>query len=315
MTTYNASTNQISAGGYGYDAAGNLTADPAHTYQYDAEGNLLSVDNGNTETYVYDAWNRRVQQQPVSALGIVYDIFSRATSFWPTASTHSDSHIFADGIQIGMRSGDGKTYFKHTDWLKTDRVHTDLNGAVAATYTSLPFGDGGAETSTGTYAGWDFLRFGDMDFNAETATNHAIFRNYSPQQGRWTTPDPYDGSYDQSNPQSFNRYSYALNSPLVFTDPFGLNCGDNYNTCVDVNAGDDCWWCVEYGWYIPSYYYGGGGTGGGGGGGGSTSTKPTPRAPNNNPCLSARARTAISGTLDLAVGVAKITVGLAATRN
>jgi hypothetical protein len=37
------------------------------------------------------------------------------------------------------------------------------------------------------------------------------------------SPDPYDGSYDPNNPQSLNRYSYALNNPLVFSDPSGLN--------------------------------------------------------------------------------------------
>jgi hypothetical protein len=49
--------------------------------------------------------------------------------------------------------------------------------------------------------------------------------------GRWMSPDPYDGSYDVTNPQSLNRYSYALNNPLTFTDPSGQDipdCGDDY---------------------------------------------------------------------------------------
>lgn len=50
------------------------------------------------------------------------------------------------------------------------------------------------------------------------------------------SPDPYDGSYDFTNPQSLNRYSYALNNPLSFVDPSGL-------ACVPVNVsgsdGDD----------------------------------------------------------------------------
>ena len=36
------------------------------------------------------------------------------------------------------------------------------------------------------------------------------------------SPDPYDGSYDASNPQSFNRYAYVLNSSLSWVDPIGL---------------------------------------------------------------------------------------------
>ncbi len=43
------------------------------------------------------------------------------------------------------------------------------------------------------------------------------------QMGRWMSPDPYLGSMDPSNPQSFNRYSYVGNSPLNFIDPSGLD--------------------------------------------------------------------------------------------
>ncbi len=31
---------------------------------------------------------------------------------------------------------------------------------------------------------------------------------------RFDQPDPYDGSYSLSNPQSFNRYAYAQNDPV-----------------------------------------------------------------------------------------------------
>ena len=55
----------------------------------------------------------------------------------------------------------------------------------------------------------------------ENSSDHAWFRNYSTEQDRWLRPDPYNGSYDLLNPQSFNRYSYVENNPLRFVDPSG----------------------------------------------------------------------------------------------
>ena len=39
-------------------------------------------------------------------------------------------------------------------------------------------------------------------------------------EGRWMTPDLLGG--DITNPQSLNRYAYALNNPTTLTDPSGL---------------------------------------------------------------------------------------------
>src|SRR5579875_3960344 len=47
-------------------------------------------------------------------------------------------------------------------------------------------------------------------------------------EGRWLSPDPLGG--DITNPQSLNRYAYALNNPTTLVDPLGLdatNCTPN----------------------------------------------------------------------------------------
>jgi hypothetical protein len=46
---------------------------------------------------------------------------------------------------------------------------------------------------------------------------------YSDLAGSWLSPDPYSGSYDFTNPQSLNRYSYVMNNPAALNDPSGLN--------------------------------------------------------------------------------------------
>ena len=48
-----------------YDAAGNMTNDDFHTYSYDGEGNIVSMDaNGSTAQYAYNALNQRVAGGP-----------------------------------------------------------------------------------------------------------------------------------------------------------------------------------------------------------------------------------------------------------
>ncbi len=44
-------------------------------------------------------------------------------------------------------------------------------------------------------------------------------RVYDPLLGRFMSPDNYIQAPDYT--QNFNRYSYALNNPLIYTDPSG----------------------------------------------------------------------------------------------
>ena len=44
-------------------------------------------------------------------------------------------------------------------------------------------------------------------------------RIYDPILGRFLSPDPYVQLPDFT--QNFNRYSYCLNNPMVYTDPSG----------------------------------------------------------------------------------------------
>ncbi|MBW8869619.1 MAG: RHS repeat-associated core domain-containing protein, partial [Acidobacteriales bacterium] len=92
------------------------------------------------------------------------------------------------------------------------------------TYVSAPWGDEYSANEISSQGdGQDNLHFAGLDHDAESNTDHAMFRQYSPTQGRWMSPDPYTGSYDFSDPQSLNRYAYVGNSPLGATDPTGLD--------------------------------------------------------------------------------------------
>jgi hypothetical protein len=47
-------------------------------------------------------------------------------------------------------------------------------------------------------------------------------RYYASTQRRFTSPDPTLLSVNGFNPQSWNRYGYVLNNPLLYVDPLGL---------------------------------------------------------------------------------------------
>src|SRR5205085_6444752 len=61
-------TNSGTTVTYAYDANGNVTNDGAHSYAYDSENRLVSVDGGATASYGYDQQNRRYKTTVASTV-------------------------------------------------------------------------------------------------------------------------------------------------------------------------------------------------------------------------------------------------------
>jgi RHS repeat-associated protein len=91
----------------------------------------------------------------------------------------------------------------------------------------LPFGEenqaGGAIRSAANGYQQEGVRQKHTGYerDGETGLDFAQARYYSNLQGRFTSIDPLS-SLAIRNPQSWNRYSYVLNSPLAYTDRDGL---------------------------------------------------------------------------------------------
>jgi len=78
-------------------------------------------------------------------------------------------------------------------------------------------------------AGASDLNFTGQDQDTVSGLYDFLYREYSPGQGRWISPDPAGtGAVDVRNPQSWNTYAYVLGSPLTLIDPLGLG---NENDC------------------------------------------------------------------------------------
>jgi RHS repeat-associated protein len=219
---FDASSNRIV--GFTYDALGNVIFDGAHRYAYDAENRLITVDGGATAVYAYDALSRRVRRDTSgTATEYLYDLSGRVVSTRDanTGSWRSGEVYVADRHLATYANG--TTYFHHRDWLGSNRLTTLSHGTMTEQCTDLPFGDGLACSPAGQPP--TSTPFAQYERDAESQLDHTWFRQYSSAQGRWTTPDPYLGSIDTTNPQSLNRYAYVTNDPISLHDPLGLYQG------------------------------------------------------------------------------------------
>jgi RHS repeat-associated protein len=230
--------NHISASdGVTYDAAGNVSNDGFHSYAYDAEGRLLTVDT-TAGSYVYDAFGRRVRTTVNSqAEDFVYDQNGRAIDqFVGSSGGWWRGEVYGAGMHLATYTN-STTYFDHSDWLGTIRAHSNTMGASVETCASLAFGD--AQNCTGT--DWSPLHYTGQSLDPESNLTHFLYRQLSTTQGRWTTPDPAGLAVaDASNPQTWNRYAYVLNNPLSYIDPSGLECvwdDGSYDSADDPNTG------------------------------------------------------------------------------
>jgi RHS repeat-associated protein len=132
------------------------------------------------------------------------------------------------------------------DHLGTPRMVIDETGDLAnmTRHDYLPFGEElfaptGGRTTTMGYTNSDKVRqqFTSKERDVETGLDYFLARYYSSIQGRFTSPDEFKGGpeelfgkvdphdplfyADLAEPQSLNKYHYALNNPLRYIDPDG----------------------------------------------------------------------------------------------
>ena len=122
-------------------------------------------------------------------------------------------------------------------WVVTDQVNTprmvfDVSGDLAnmRRHDYLPFGEdlndiGGRTPAMGYTSDGVRQQFTAKERDVEIDLDYFGARYYSSVQGRFINPDPLFGSARPASPQSWNRYSYCINTPMIVRDPNGLNWG------------------------------------------------------------------------------------------
>src|SRR5882762_11720658 len=105
----------------------------------------------------------------------------------------------------------------HGDYLDSESMMTSENGYPTWSSTFLPFGqEWNPQTTVNHY------KFTGKERDGESGLDNFGARYDSSQYGRFMTLDPSNLSVDFWIPQTWNRYSYALNNPLQIVDRNGL---------------------------------------------------------------------------------------------
>jgi RHS repeat-associated protein len=206
--------------------AGNLT--PAGTWDM-YFGDISITSSDGTVTPIYSRYK---------SIGL--DLWINRTGPTNLQAFAETSNSTADSVQ-GLET----TTYYHGDQIGSARMVTSGGGWPVSSDTFYPFGQ--EQTAT---ADPNHYKFTGQERDSESNLDYFKARHYSFTAGRFMSPDPYSGSMDPSNPQSFNRYPYVGNMPLGYKDPTGLFgeeiftiVGPGTSLCLKI-----CAWAGPVGW-------------------------------------------------------------------
>ncbi len=217
---------------YDYDAFGNLIRERrghgqtlVTEYRYDCQHRLIGLTrpDGQTATYHYDAFGRRIRKTVDSA---VTEFFWQGEHLVAESSaTQYRSFLYEPGTFRPLAMLDGKgpkkacPFYYQLDHLGTPQELTDYSGEIVWSAQYDAYG----KVAAVTLAGEDYLdqplRFQGQYFDVESGLHYNRHRYYDPRLGRYLTPDPVKLA------GGLNQYQYVPN-PTGWVDPLGLtsNC-------------------------------------------------------------------------------------------
>ena len=229
----------VAVGGrsYVYDANGNMTKRKGATIAWSADNRPLSIvgSGGSRSEFSYgpegNRW-RQVASHGTATETTIYagGLFEKVTGGGKTTWRHYVPS--PGGTIVHIRHGDGgaaETRILTLDHLgSTDRI-VDSEGDAIVSESFAAFGGRRRPTWTGIPTSADLAKIAASTRDGFTGHEmldnlglvHMNGRVYDPEIGRFISADPYVTlPYDG---QGLNRYAYALNNPLAFTDPSGFD--------------------------------------------------------------------------------------------
>ncbi len=229
---------------YGYDSNGNMTSRKGDTITWTSYNYPSEIEDGSrTFEYSYDAGRQKWKQ-------IVDDGSSIETTYFAgrlfekninSSDTDHRHYIMANGRAVAMyvertSSSDYTRYFSHDSLGSTDGIYNE-SGTLDVAASFATFGERRDPTDwVGDPSASDLDKIDDRTDRGYTdhislersSLVHMNGRVYDAEIGRFLSPDPYVAH--PLNTQGFNRYAYAYNNPMRYTDPSGFTvCGEVFS--------------------------------------------------------------------------------------
>src|SRR5436190_1292306 len=216
---------------YTYDGSGNVHKIGNDTFSYDHTSRVITANvNGTPRDYSYDAFGNRTGCRQWAGTSSQAEC-QKSKTIDAVENRNRLKDVPYDGAG-NVKELDGHQYaYDSLNLMKSDSVGTaarefvyTANDERIAVYNvgsswrwAIRGGTNEPSPTALKYTGherdsWGSL-FGALDYM------HA--RYYDLELGRFASVDPFISRAVLGLPQGWNRYSYALNNPLRFTDPTG----------------------------------------------------------------------------------------------
>ena len=197
-----------------YDGNGNMLNDDKHTFVYDYNNKLVSVDN-NASTYKYDALGRRVGKNNTLFYYVGEQMVEEITDDFMV------SYLYGNDVDEALQiKRTDCSYFYHINHLNSVIGITDSEGQIVERVGYDAAGLPSFFDATGNNMAHSIINnnvlFTCREFDSLTCTYHYRERTMSTVLGRFAQKDPL-GYVD-----GHNDYVYVSNNPITFYDPTGL---------------------------------------------------------------------------------------------
>ena len=212
-----------------YDENGNQTSGLNRIVAYTSYDKPSRITQGSrTISFVDDSEHRRFKQVTpegttlyIAGFGVMVVVTSPGT-----ASAKWTDYLAVGSEKVGMRvlaSAAVTTRYFHTDHLGSISVVTNENGVVVERLSYDAWGKlrnpDGTDNTIGSITSQTSHGYTGEEQLSVAGLVHMKQRLYDPLLARFTNADPTIP--DPMNMQTWNRYSYVINSPLAFTELAG----------------------------------------------------------------------------------------------